>query len=578
MEAAKPTDEATRRPLRLWPGVSIVVLMWAVSFGLPAVAPNAAMFGMLAGAVGGLAIATWWVLFSRAPWADRLGAIALMVVGLLATSRLIDVSLATAGMGMLFAIYAIPVLGTALVLWAVATRNLADGPRRATMVVAIALACGAFTLIRTGGINNSGDSDLAWRWSATPEERLLAQAGDEPASAAAPPSAAATMDTGPGWPGFRGPLRDGIVRGVRIDADWSTAPPVELWRRPVGPGWASFAVRGDLLYTQEQRGDHEVVAAYSLASGEPVWFHRNETRFWESNAGAGPRGTPTLHGDRVYTFGGTGVLNVLDATDGSVAWSRDVGSDTGVAVPYWGFASSPLVIDDLVIVAAAGQLAAYDLATGDPRWFGPDGGDGYSSPHRLTIDGVTQVLLTSIAGVVGVEPADGTVLWEHDWPGSTRIVQPALTADGDLLISRGVTTGMRRIAVAQGPGGWTTEERWESNRLKPYFSDFVVHDGHAYGFDGSILACIDVETGERRWKGGRYGSGQLVLLHDQDVLLVVTEEGELALVEARPDGFMELGRFPALDGKTWNHPVLVGDLLLVRNDREMVVFRLKLVS
>ena len=216
-----------------------------------------------------------------------------------------------------------------------------------------------------------------------------------------------------------------------------------------------------------------------MTTGEPVWRHRDATRFWEANAGAGPRATPTLSDGRVYTFGATGILNVLDARDGAVVWSRNAASDTDTEVPYWGFASSPLVVDDVVIVAVEGALAAYDLATGDPRWFGPDGGDGYSSPHLVTIDGVEQILLMSIAGATSVAPTNGTLLWEHAWPGNSRIVQPALTADGDILISRGVTTGIRRIAVARGPGGWTVEERWTSNRLKPYFSDFTVHEGHA---------------------------------------------------------------------------------------------------
>jgi hypothetical protein len=160
-------------------------------------------------------------------------------------------------------------------------------------------------------------------------------------------------------------------------------------------------------------------------------------------------------------------------------------------------------------------------------------------------------------------------------------VQPALTADGDVLAATASATGglgIRRLALAGGPGGWTVEERWASAGLKPYFNDFVVHKGHAYGFDGSILACINLEDGNRTWKGGRYGNGQLVLLPDQDALLVLSEEGELALVGATPDQFRELARFPALDGKTWNHPVLVGNVLLVRNGEEMAAFRLPLAG
>ena len=574
--AIAQTDEPTRqKPLRLWPGVVIVVLQWLVRFGVPNFVPETTAFAVIGGLVGGLAVVVWWAFFSRAPRSERWGAVVLMIVAPAATSLFLHESLATSMMGLMFAVYATPVLSLAFVVWAVAGRHLSDGPRRATMVATILLACGVWTLVRSGGFTSDLDHDFAWRWSETPEERLLAEVGDEPTAL---PSAPAAAETGADWPAFRGPDRDGIIPGVRIVTDWSRSPPVELWRRPIGPGWSSFAVRGDLLYTQEQRGDDEVVACYKVTTGEPVWRHRDTARFWEANAGAGPRATPTISGGRVYTFGATGILNVLDAGDGAVAWSRNAASDTDAKVPGWGFSSSPLVVDDVVIVAVEGALVAYDLATGDPRWFGPAGGAGYSSPHLLAIDGVAQILLMSKPGATSVTPADGKLLWEHKWPGGARIVQPALTADGDILISCGETTGIRRIAVAHGSGGWTIEERWTSFRLKPYFSDFVVHAGHAFGFDGSILTCIDIEDGKRKWKGGRYGSGQLVLLADQDLLLVLSEKGELALVAAAPDQFTELARFPAIEGKTWNHPVLVGDVLLVRNAQEMVAFRLSLAG
>ena len=235
------------------------------------------------------------------------------------------------------------------------------------------------------------------------------------------------------------------------------------------------------------------------------------------------------------------------------------------------------MVDEVVIVAASGRLVAYDLTSGNPRWFVKTGGGSYSSPHLMTIGGVTQVLMLSGDGATSVAPADGRRLWEHLWRGFP-MVQPALTADGDVLIVASGESGTRRIAVTRGAGGWTVAERWTSRGLKPYFNDFVVHKGHAFGFDGSILACIDLEDGTRKWKGGRYGNGQLVLLRDQDLLLVVSEDGELALVEASPDGFRELTRFTALEGKTWNHPVVVSDLLLVRNGQEMVAFRLPVES
>ena len=380
------------------------------------------------------------------------------------------------------------------------------------------------------------------------------------------------------WPGFRGPHRDSVVRGVQIKTDWSASPPVQIWRRQIGPGWSSFAVHGDLLYTQEQRGDDEIVSSYRVSTGEPVWRHRDAVRFYESNGGAGPRATPTLSHGRVYTLGATAVLNALDAGTGKVVWSRNAATDTSRTIPEWGITSSPLVVDDVVIVAVYGTLAAYDLATGKPRWFGPRHGGSYSSPQLVTIDGVEQVLVLSAPGAVSVSPSDGKLLWEHTWEGGA-IVQPAIIADGGVLINGMSMMGglcTRRLAVARGAAGWTVEERWTSNGLKPYYNDFVVHQGHAYGFDGNILACIDLEDGKRKWKGGRFGNGQLVLLADQDVLLVTSEDGELALVSATPDRFTEIARFPALNSKTWNHPVLVGDVLLVRNGEEMAAFRLSL--
>ena len=613
MTIPQSDERNPRKPLRLWPGVVIVVLQLFAMLLLPLVMPGAGAMTILGGLAGALLVLLWWLFFSRAPWSERLGAIVVMVIAALATWPFLHESIKNGLMGRMFFVYLIPVLSVALVAWAVASRGRSGAPRRASMIAAILLACGAFTLLRTDGITGEADSDFEWRWTPTPEERLLAQARDEsldsargipaasaPATAVEPekppatrpeaaaavptpsPTAGEAADPMPAkgeaeWPGFRGPARDGTARAGRIDSDWSRKPPVELWRRPIGPGWSSFAVTGDLVFTQEQRGDDEVVSGYRLSTGAPVWKHRDRLRFYESNGGPGPRATPTVHNGRLYTFGATGLLNSLDARSGAVVWSRDVATDIAREVPGWGFTSSPLVFNDLVIVAAAGQLAAYDLATGKQRWVGPTGGAGYSSPHLLTIDGVPQVLLLRGSRTVSVAPADGTLLWEDSWLAGVGIVQPALVGTSDVLITTGDAMGgqgMRRITVSRTSSGWNVEERWTTRGLKPYFNDFVVHKGHAFGFDGSILACIDLENGERRWKGGRYGHGQMVLLPDQDLILVLSEEGELALINATADGFSEVARFKAIEGKTWNHPVLVGDVVLVRNGEEMAAFRL----
>lgn len=598
---------STQEPLRLWPAVAIAIVQLLVMILGPVLADDGVMIGLLGGVVGALLILLWWVFLSRAAWLERIGAIVLMVAGVFAAKAIAHESITGAGQGMMMYFLPTPFLALALVAWAAATRHLGDGARRALLVVAIVIACAPFDLIRTAGVRGGGSFfEPHWRWTPTPEQRLLASAPEVPiapvpapavietpkeapaALASAESTAAekttAEKSTGPDtrveWPGFRGPDRDGIVRGVQINTDWSASPPVQIWRRPIGPGWSSFSVHGDLLYTQEQRGDNEIVACYRVSTGNPVWMHSDPVRFYESNGGAGPRATPTLSGDRVYAFGATGMLNALDAATGKVVWSRNAATDTKRDVEMWGFSSSPLVLGDVVIIAVSGTLAAYDLATGSPRWVGPRHGGTYSSPMLVTIDGVAQVLLLSPPGVVSVAPSDGALLWQHTWDGGA-ITQPAMTADGDVLINAMSMTGgqgVRRLKVAHGSGEWSVEERWTSNGLKPYFNDFVVHKGHAYGFDGSILSCIDLEDGKRKWKGGRYGNGQLVLLADQDLMLVASEEGELSLVSATTDKFTEIARFPALNAKTWNHPVLVGDVLLVRNGEEMAAFRLVLAG
>lgn len=608
------TDATTgRKPLRLWPGVLVALIVVFLRYVAPLVQPDAMGIAVLAGIAGALAIVIWWLFFSRAAWSERIGAIVLMIVAIAATRLAAHPSIAGGMMGMMVPFYAVPAtLLPLFVLWAVATRRLPDRTRRLTMVVAILLGCGVWTLVRTDGIMGESAAQLAWRWTPTAEERLLAQGDDTPApvlAPAAPPATSATapahpvasatvMPTEPGasatkttaaaapataitaeWSGFRGPQRDSVIRNVRIETDWSSSPPVQLWRRAVGPGWSSFAVHGDLIYTQEQRGEHEVVSCYRLSTGEPVWRHRDAVRFYESNGGAGPRATPTVHNGRVYTLGATGIVNALDANSGAVVWTRNAETDTGAPRPEWGFAGSPLVVGDLVIVAASGRLAAYQVDRGDLQWTRTTGGGGYSSPHLMTIGGEPQILLQNGGGVTSVAPGDGAVRWQHEAADGVSIVQPALAPNGDVLVAAGDMmggAGIHRLALARASGtpAWTIEERWTTRGLKPYYNDFVVHKGHAYGFDGAILSCIDLADGSRKWKGGRYGAGQMVLLPDQDLLLVVSEEGELALVSATPDKHTEVARFKAIEGKTWNHPVLVGDVLLVRNGEEMAAFRL----
>ena len=604
-----------RKPLRLWPVVAIAALFAAIVIVVPFLLDNVDLpIAMLAGALCALLMTLWWALFSRARWTERLGVIALMAAAVVLQRPAVDASILGGAQGMMGYIVGFEFVALALAVWALATPRL-PGRARLLALVASVIVFGIVPMlsIRTAGMRGGG-IEMHWRWTPTPEQLLLAHqdadpkpppapapavleapkaAAPEPATvkpavvaapevvkhdpvAAAAPATATVAE----WPGFRGPNRDSVVHGVQIKTDWSASPPVELWRRPVGPGWSSFSVRGDLIYTQEQRGDDEIVSAHRLSTGEPVWRHRDPIRFYESNGGAGPRATPTIYNDRVFAHGATGLLNALDANTGKVIWAHNTSLDTGREVPMWGISSSPLVVGDVVIVASYGTLVAYDVAGGKLRWIGPKHGGSYSSPQLVTIDGVPQVVILSSPGAVSVSPSDGKQLWEHTWEGGA-IIQPAITAEGDILINAMAATGgvgTRRLVIKHNGNEWTPEERWTSNGLKPYFSDFVMHKGHAYGFDGSILSCIDLSDGKRKWKGGRYGNGQMLVLADQDVLLVLSEDGELALVSATPDQYKEIAKFPALNAKTWNHPVVVGNVLLVRNGEEMVAFRLSVTD
>lgn len=546
----------------------IAMVTVVLRFGVPGIWPGFEGFrvAFISGLAGALALVVWWLFERRLRAVERWSAVGLGILALTLTAWLNHPS-----MGLMWLVYhGIPVLALMMAGWALFVHRLSARGRRVAGVGVLVLATLPWTLVRMDGLTGDHVFEFSTRWGG--EVDRVAQA--EPMAKASSIEKSRSLEKAVTWPGFRGPNRDGTVAGTELDLDWSRMPPTVLWRRSAGPGWSSFAVEDGRVFTQEQHGEEERVTCYALATGESLWWHADPARFYESMGGAGPRATPTVADGTVYTLGATGILNALAVDDGTMVWSRDVAADTGSRVPMWGFAGSPLIERELVIVAAGGRLIAYDRTDGTPRWRGPDGGVSYSSPHRAVLDGATHIVLLSDLGAVGVDPRDGHELWSHVWSG-TSLVQPASIASGDLLISAGEGRGVRRIALRRDAGVWVTETRWTTNRLKPNFNDFVVHGDHAYGFDGRMLAAIDLEDGSRVWKGGRYGHGQMLLLADRDLLLVLAEDGDLALVDALPHAFNERARVSGIEGKTWNHPVLAGDILLIRNRQESAAFRLK---
>lgn len=376
------------------------------------------------------------------------------------------------------------------------------------------------------------------------------------------------------WPEFRGPRRDGIVRGESIRTDWDENPPQQVWRHPVGAGWSSFAVVGERLYTQEQRGEHECVVCYEASSGARAWIHQDNVLFDESMGGMGPRATPTIHDGLVYALGATGILNCLDAFTGAKVWSRDILDEIGRANLKWAMAGSPLIVDDRVIVSPNGGLAAYDKKTGKLIWTNQARDGSYSSPVVETIGGHRQVLLFGGLGVAGYDIQSGAELWRSiEWKNSPRInvALPIVRDERWVFVGTDYGTGSLLLDVQYTDGKWSVDvEKELTNQFRLKFNDAIYKDGMLYGADDGILSCIDYKTGKRQWKRGRYGYGQLLLI--DDLLLVQAESGEVVLVEATPGRFREVTRFQAIEGKTWNHPVVSRGRLFVRNAAEAACY------
>jgi outer membrane protein assembly factor BamB len=421
---------------------------------------------------------------------------------------------------------------------------------------------------------------IEFRWEKSPQQALLEHRAERIAQ---PPNATVELidilDTD--MPEYRGRRRDGVVVGPGLRRNWQTDPPLLVWRQPVGRGYGAFAVAGNCAITIEQRGRDEAIVCYHSATGHEFWAHSYQALFSETLGGDGPRATPTIVNGRVYAQGATGVLTCLDGASGEEVWSQNILELFGVENLPWGMAGSPLVFEGVVVVNPGVQgeegdrtaVLALDAATGDVRWKTGSAQAGYASPMLATFAGERQIVIFDEAGAAGLNLESGQQLWRYPWKSQSGInaAQPAVAGPDKLFISS--VDGAALVEVAYSNDTWAITPMWENRNLKAYFANPIVLGPYIYGLDLGILVCLDVETGKRLWKGGRYGHGQM--LAADDLLVILTEKGELVLVEATPEAHRELCRFQAIEGRTWNNPTLVDGRIYVRNHLEMAQYDLR---
>lgn len=474
---------------------------------------------------------------------------------------------------------AIPLLVLILnFLWFVLTPRFTWRTRLIGVAVTAVVLFGLKHAVRVDGtVNGTGLPRIVWKWSA-PSQPILKEIKTvvaETSVAAADPRLGQASEV----PQFFGPHRDGIVTGAKLATDWQSQTPKQLWRQPIGLGWSAFAVSQGRAYTQEQRGEDELVTCYDLFTGKLIWAHADKAHFSQWQGGDGPRATPTVHEGRVYAYGATGLLNCVDAATGKAIWQHSVLAENKSDNIEWGVSCSPLIVDDKVIVSGGNTegpvLFAYLRETGAPVWKAGNDHASYASPSLATLAGKQMILSNNAGALTGHDPATGKVILEHSWGVGKwpKASQPVVIDQDRVFISAGYGMGCQLLQIKAGTEGrLVANEIWSGMKMKTQFNSPSLRNGHLYGIDDGRMACVDVASGERLWKDGRYASGQSLLV--DDLLIVQNESGTVHLLGAKPDGFKEHGKIEALSSKTWNHPVLSGRYLLVRNDREAVCYEL----
>jgi outer membrane protein assembly factor BamB len=580
MNPESTPSESPHQPLRMWPAFILAALMVLCRYVPPFIEGASSQYWFIPVFFPVLAcvlILIWWLAGSRATGREKL----IGFFGVILAVPLVFLFSHASMQGPITSYLTLPLGMLGFVAGAFIFSQKPPKQRVAGILIASVLPMSATTLLQNEGINGDYVFDLKSRWSSAPGAGEWVANKTAPAHAS---SAAAAIEAAlitAEWPGFRGADRMGRAKIPKLATDWKANPPKLLWKKSVGAGWSSFAVAGAFAFTQEQRGANEVTVCYDVNTGNEVWTQQREARFDEPMGGPGPRATPTLADGAVFNVSAAGLLQRLKASTGEVVWQQDFKSLAGREPPMWGYSSSPLVTHSQVIVFAGGAgdkgIMAFDAATGQARWSVACGPESYSSPQLSRVLGDETVLMLTNDGLLLLDPATGRVRLNYEWKfQGYRALQPTVIGDDIVLLPTPMSEGTRAIRLSKKGDQLAAEELWTTKDLKLDFTEIMAHQGYLYGIDGSMFSCVDLKTGNRVWKDGRYGKGEGVLLESADQILMAAENGRVALLRADPSGHQELTSFVALRGKTWNHPVLVGNTLLVRNGVEAACYSLPL--
>jgi len=373
------------------------------------------------------------------------------------------------------------------------------------------------------------------------------------------------------WPQWLGPNRDGISLETGLIKSWPKEGPEVLWRTQIGEGYSGISGAQGRIYTMDSRQDDEFVVCMDASDGEEIWRARTDEKY-KNGEGNGPRSTPTVDGDQVFSLSARGKLQALRADSGEKLWEHDLVPEFGSNIPGWGFSTSPLIEDNLLLVEVGGNdtnsIVAFEKETGDVAWSSHTDQPSYSSPISITFRSVRQIIFLTAKTLVSVSPLDGQIFWKYSWEGGINIATPIFIPEDKIFISTSYDKGSVLLQMIPEGDQFLIKEVWKSRVMKNHFNSSVLNNGHLYGFDNAILKCIEADTGEEKWKHRGLGKGSLIYVDGH--LIVLGEEGRLVLVEANSTKYIEKAGTQILRGRCWTSPTLAAGKLYLRDQNEMV--------